>query len=155
MVNWGHSAPSKPQQSLFTHFFCPSLSAKLENFGNSAFRLGNLPSLDSVLPKLLGSRVQKSLCTFCLSTLCLLEPEPPWRFSNVCESPDKVLCWTKVQDVAHICQNNDDFVTVLLIKRGSFLSPRWRAACTRDVTLAQVLLVPTLATLLCCLICSW
>lgn len=29
----------------------------------------------------------------------------------------------KVQEVAHIWQNNDDSVTVLLIKRGSFLSP--------------------------------
>lgn len=146
MVNWGHCGPSRPQQSHYTHLLCKSLSPKLEN---SSFRFGNLPILDSVLPKLLGSRVQKSSCSLCL-------PELPWMFSNVCESPDKVLRWTKVQEVAHIWQNNDDSVTVLLIKRGSFLSPGWTAACTRaPVTLAQVLLMPTLATLLCCLICSW
>lgn len=34
--------------------FCTSLSPKHENFENSAFRLGNLPILGSVL---LGSRV--------------------------------------------------------------------------------------------------
>lgn len=96
--------------------------------------------------------------------------QPGWLFDRVTlkvleclwQGLDHALWWAKARLVAHcisrvVCLAKQWWVsaTVLLIRRGSFYSPRLMPARTRrPVILAQVLLIPTPATLLCCLICS-